>query len=78
MTQFIMWPKTIDAAFRTAYLTETGENIQSVPLESSDGLSYMVGSDRATQAQIDNLKGTYTELKTGPDTPPVEWVPQTE
>ena len=72
--QFIMWPKTINAAFRADYLTETGEKIQDSPLESSDDLSYLVGSDRATQAQLDNLKATHTELVTNPASEPAGWV----
>jgi len=76
--QFIMWPKTIDTAFRSDYLQEVGEYIQNTPPESEDGLSYLVGSNRATQAQLDNLKTTYTDLVTNEDSEPAGWVPKVE
>ena len=61
-----MWPKTIDAKFRAAYLAKTGEKIQDNPLESEDGLSYMVGSSRVSQNQIDALKAD-TNITAKPD-----------
>ena len=78
MTHFIMWPKTIDAKFRAAYLAKTGEKIQDVPLESEDGLSYMVGSSRATQTQLDSLKIVHTDLATNADSKPAGWVLKVE
>jgi len=79
MTQFIQWNKTIDAAFRAAYLAKTGEKIQNTPMDSEDGLTYLVGSDRATQAQIDELKTDYPDdLFTSVDTPPAGWVQKVE
>ena len=80
MTQFITWPKTIDAKFRAAYLAKTGEKIQDNPLESEDGLSYMVGSSRVSQKQLDELKidtkitVKIDDIVTQKDTPPVGWV----
>jgi len=74
--QYIVWPKKIDADFRIDYLQETGEYIQNNPMESSDGLSYMVGSSRATQAQLDKLKTTYTDLVTNGGSEPAGWIPK--
>lgn len=76
--QYIIWPKTIDVAFRKDYLQETGEYIQNNPLESEDGLSYMVGSSRATQIQLDSLKTTHTDLATNADSKPAGWVLKVE
>ena len=84
MTQYITWPKTIDTKFRAAYLAETGEKIQDNPLESEDGLSYMVGSSRVLQSQIDTLKAD-TNITAKPDDiatrknlPPAGWVAKVE
>lgn len=77
MTQFITWPKTIDAKFRVAYLDKTGEKIQDTPLESEDGLSYMVGSSRVTEKQLDELK-VDEEITTNKDSFPVGWVTKIE
>lgn len=74
MTQFIMWPKTIDEDFRVDYLAETGEKIQTHPLESDDGLSYLVGSNRATSTNLSNLAITHTEIETNENSPPVSWI----
>jgi len=52
----IRWPKKDDAKFRPAYLAVTGEHIQETPEESEDGLSYMVGTWRATDEQLTELK----------------------
>lgn len=82
MSKFIMWPKTIDTEFRAAYLLEVGEKIQDTPLESNDGLSYMIGSSRATDGQVTTIKNDTNvtsdpnDIKTNDGTPPVEWVPQ--
>lgn len=76
--QRIMWPKTIDVAFRRDYLQETGEYIQNNPLESEDGLSYMVGSSRATQIQLDSLKTTHTDLTTNAGVEPAGWIAKVE
>ena len=76
--QYIMWPKTIDVDLRKDYLQETGEKIQDNPLESEDGLSYMVGSSRATQPQLDSLKVTHTDLTTNADSEPAGWVLKVE
>lgn len=73
MTQFITWPKTINTKFRTAYLAKTGEKIQDTPLESEDGLSYMVGSSRVSENQLDELK-IDADIDTNKNIPPVNWV----
>ena len=84
MTQFITWLKIIDTKFRAAYLAKTEEKIQDIPLESEDGLSYMVGSSRVTQKQLDELKSD-TNITENPDDistrknlPPVGWVQKHE
>ena len=74
MIQFITWPKTIDVKFRAAYLAETGEKIQNTPLESSDGLYYLVGSSRATSAHLANLAAIHTEMETNKGSEPASWV----
>lgn len=73
MTYFIQWKKTIDAKFRAAYLAKTGEKIQDNPMESEDGLSYMIGSSRVSENQLDELK-VDVEINTNKNTPPVNWV----
>lgn len=84
MTYFIQWKKTIDAKFRAAYLTKTGEKIQDTPLESEDGLSYMVGSSRVSQKQLDELKidpeitTKPEDIKTNKDTSPAGWIQKSE
>ena len=83
MTQFIIWPKTIDTKFRAAYLIKTGEKIQQNPLESEDGLSYMVGSWRVSEKYLDELK-VDTDITSKPDDIktntewPVDWVTKAE
>lgn len=80
MTQFITWPKTIDTKFRAAYLAKTGEKIQDTPLESEDGLSYMVGSSRCTDQHLSELKvdteitAKADDIKTNKDAYPDGWV----
>ena len=80
MTHFITWHTTIDAKFRAAYLAKTGEKIQDNPQESEDGLSYMVGSSRVTQKQLDELKEDTAittkpdDIKTRKDLHPAEWI----
>lgn len=80
MTHFIVWPKTIDAKFRAAYFAKTGEKIQNNPHESEDGLSYMVGSSRVTQKQLDELKADTSittkpdDIKTRKDAHPAGWI----
>jgi len=80
MTQFIIWPKVIDVKFRAAYLAKTGEKIQDNPHESEDGLSYMVGSSRVTQKQLDELKADTAitskpdDIKTRKDLHPDGWI----
>lgn len=82
MIQYIMWPKTIDAKFRAAYLAKTGEKIQDDPMESEDGLSYMVGSSRVTEQQLSELKvdtditDKLEDIKTSGNTEPKEWMAQ--
>ena len=76
---FITWPKTIDTKFRAAYLAKTGEKIQDTPLESEDGLSYMVGSSRVTEKQLDELKADGTiaksgDIRTRQDVEPDGWI----
>ena len=73
MTQFITWSKSIDIKFRAAYIAKTGEKIQDIPLESEDGLSYMVGSSRVSENHLDELK-VDVEINTNKNTPPVNWV----
>lgn len=51
----------------------TGEKIQDTPLESEDDLSYMVGSSRVSEKQLDELK-VDVEINTNKNTPPVNWV----
>ena len=80
MVQFIMWSKTIDVKFRDAYYTKTGEKIQKNPIESEDGLSYMVGSSRVSQVQLDELQSDIeittkeTDIKTRKNIEPSDWV----
>ena len=52
---FITWLKSADAEFRAAYEAETGESVQSTPMQST--YRYLVGSSRITQANIDALTG---------------------
>lgn len=84
MTHFIQWEKKIDAKFRAAYLTKTGEKIQIFPGESKDGLSYLVGSSRVTQKQLDELKADTAisanpdAIKTNKNTPPAGWITKEE
>ena len=84
MTQFITWPKTIDEKFRAAYLAKTGEKIQDTPLESEDGLSYLVGSSRVSQEQLDELKADIAitikpdDIKARKDSSPDGWVGRIE
>ena len=79
-----MWPKTIDAKFRAAYLARTGEKIQDLPPESEDGHSYMVGSSRVLQSQIDELKAdtnitiTPSDITVRKSLPPVGWIQKPE
>lgn len=79
-----MWPKIIDAKFRVAYLAKTGEKIQDDPMESDDGLSYMVGSFRVTQKQLDELKADTNitakpdDIATRKDISPESWVQKVE
>ena len=75
MTQFIIWPKTIDISFRADYLTEVGEKIQDSPLESNDDLSYLIGSSRVIQTNLDNLAVTHTDMDANEGSPPTAWVP---
>ncbi len=77
MTQFITWPKTIDAKFRAAYLAKTGEKIQDNPMESADGLSYMVGSSRVSEKQLDELK-VDEDIITNKNVAPTGWKPKIE
>ena len=84
MTQFIMWPKSINVKFRASYLAKTGEKIQDTPLESEDDLSYMVGSSRVSEKQLDELKNDIaitTEpgaIKTRKSVYPDEWAGKIE
>ncbi len=83
MTQFIQWLKKDDAKFRAAYLTKTGEKIQDKPAESEDGLSYMVGSWRATEQQLTELKADKDiandgDIITRENVSPVGWVRKVE
>jgi len=80
---FIMWPKAKDKEVRASYVAKTseglkdgevGERIQDNPTESADGLYYMVGSDRITEKQLDELKAEFPEIKTGSNVAPSEWV----
>ena len=82
MTQFIQWLKKDDVKFREAYLAKTGEKIQDIPLESEDGLSYMVGSWRVSEKHLDELKADGTiaksgDIKTRKDIEPDGWVLKT-
>jgi len=86
MTQYIMWLKEDNIKVRAAYKETTksaslpdGENIQDKPLESEDGLSYMVGSHRVTEKQLSELKADGAVAKTGDiktrkDSPPAGWI----
>ena len=73
MTHFIMWPKSIDVKFRAAYFAKIEEKIQDIPLESEDGLSYMVGSSRVSENQLNELK-IDADIDTNKNIPPVNWV----
>lgn len=79
MTQFIQWEKAIDTKFRVAYLAKTGEKIQDTPLESEDGLSYMVGSSRVSQKQLDELEAQADiTIETQKETHPAGWIQKSE
>lgn len=73
---FVKWPVSIDKAFRADYLTETKEAIQTSPMVSDDGLDYMVGTDKATQTQLDNLKALHTKISDTKNVEPVGWTPK--
>ena len=80
--QFITWPKTADAAFRTAYAAKTGEYVQDNPLESSDDLSYMISTTSATQQEVNELKADTGiapagDVKSRPGLPPIGWIAKT-
>lgn len=62
-TTFIRWPKVVDVQFRRDYLAETGEAIQTNPVD--DGDHFWVGSSRITQAQVDKILSSYATVKTG-------------
>lgn len=60
MSTYIRWPKSIDDAFRAAYLEQTGEAIQAFPPE--DKTHYEVGSNRLTAKHIMALTVLYPEI----------------
>lgn len=57
MTKFVIWEIVDDEAFRAAYLSAVGEEVQSHPAEA-DGL-YMVGSSRITEEQFEQIQAEF-------------------
>ena len=56
MTIFFKWPVLNDLDFRAAYQNAVFEEIQPDCLLCDGGLSYFVGSGRATEDDLFNLK----------------------
>lgn len=74
MTTYIIWPKTIDSAFRADYLAITGEAIQQDPQENEARDQFLAGSSRLTDGQILSLATSYPEAVFS-ETIPSDWVP---
>lgn len=61
MSKYIVWPHSVDEAFRPRYAEITGESIQSSPHD--DGARFMVGSSRLTEAHKTAIGGEFPEVE---------------
>lgn len=64
---YVIWPKTIDEAFRPAYAAIVAEGIQDQPHETAT--HFMVGTSRMDSAMAYELKGQFPDIVYSEDFP---------
>jgi len=75
MTIWIRWTIEDDAAFRPAYLAETGEAIaEGTPINDAE-THYMAGSSRCTLANAANLGADFSDVEFLTEYPE-DWTPK--